>query len=412
MINLFRKQKEALRDSVKRINILDGAVRSGKSFVSILRFSEFMLQRDAGEKFFVCGVTNSSIDRNVVMPLKDFYGKHFHYARSRSTGNFFGRKVILFGNGSEDSLRGSEFSGGYFDEIVLCKESFYKMALSRLSIEGAQLHGSTNPANPKHWFKKGYIDRRSELNMYYQHYVLDDNIFLPESYRRDIKNEYTGLWYRRFINGEWVSGDGAIYDFFDDNPKEGYVLNAVPCKGDRYYISVDYGTQNPTVFLLFGLLITPKVVKGKNLKAWCEDEYYYSGKESMKQKTDNEYADDMDEFVRKSKRRISGVIVDPSAASFKAELKKRGYIVIDADNSVLDGLREQSKALATFLYRIVKKCCNTIDEYFAYEWDKKKCDRGEDAPKKEFDHTKDAERYFIKTILCKTGLDYSKLTTA
>jgi len=396
-VKLFPKQREALTYATKRLNFLDGSVRSGKSHVTLIRFSEFVGKTDPSAKFCVGGVTNSSVDRNVVSPLQDMFGSHVNYVRSRNVFSLFGRDCVIFGSGTEGALRGSEFNGGYIDEVSLVGQSFFKMVLSRLSKEGAQCHGSTNPDNPNHWFKKEFIDRRNELDMYYNHFSIDDNIYLPRGYVESLKKEYTGIFYRRFILGEWVAGHGVIFDFFTDQYP--YVIEVPPANADSYYISVDYGVQNPSVFLLMGCMNRPLPYNGLNLKAWCEDEYYYCGRDSMRQKTDSELADDFDKFVKGTGKKISGVVVDPSATSFIAELNKRGYVTIQACNTVLDGIRVHGKFLHQGAYAVCRKCQHTIDEYFGYAWDEKAVIRGEERPVKENDHTKDAERYFLYTIV-------------
>lgn len=409
-LDLFDKQRICIRDGTQRLNILDGAVRSGKSFVSLLAFADYVLRTPKNSQFFLCGVTNASIDRNVVTPLQEFFGNSIYYIRSRGVAEFFGRKMIMFGGGAEASLRGSEFQGGYFDEVVLCRESFWSMALSRLSRPNARLYASTNPDNPSHWFKKKYIDRRRELDMFYQHYIIDDNTKLDKAYVKSLKKEYTGLFYRRYIMGEWVAGEGAVYDFFDSSLSAGYVIKNPPKKADEYWIACDYGTQNPTVFLLMGRLYRPVLFRNKQLKCWAENEYYYCGRSAGRQKTDYEYYEDLKNFIARSQRNIRGVIVDPSAQSFVALLRKNGINVRLADNSVMDGIRRQTAMLSSGEYRVCACCAETINEYFGYRWDAKIANRGEDKPIKESDHTKDAERYFINTIYGGTAIDYAGFT--
>lgn len=158
--------------------------------------------------------------------------------------------------------------------------------------------------------------------------------------------------------------------------------------GNRY-VSCDYGTQNATVFLLWN--------KGTNGKWYCIREYYYSGRDKGKQKTDSEYADDLKEWLDGTK--IKAIIVDPSAASFIAELRKRGYKVLKANNDVLDGIRLVGMLLNLEKIVFASSCKETIKEFASYIWDEKALERGEDKPVKQFDHCCDAVRYLCSTII-------------
>ena len=160
---------------------------------------------------------------------------------------------------------------------------------------------------------------------------------------------------------------------------------------DKCYVSCDYGTQNATVFLMWQ--------QGISGKWYCIDEYYYSGRDETAQKTDNAYADDLEEFI--NGRKIKAVIVDPSAASFIALLRERGFTVRKARNDVLDGIRFTGTQLNTGNILFLDRCENTIKEFGSYIWDAKACERGEDKPIKQHDHAMDAVRYFCFTIIYK-----------
>ena len=197
---------------------------------------------------------------------------------------------------------------------------------------------------------------------------------------------YSGVFFKRYIQGLWCIAEGVIYDMFD---KSRHVIDEL-VEGSKYYVSCDYGTQNATVFLLW--------TKNENNNKWtCVREYYYSGREESKQKTDSEYADDLTIWLKEIKP--ERIIVDPSAASFIAELKKRGYRIKKANNDVLDGIRFVATQLTGGSIEINDKCENLIREFAEYVWDEKAADRGEDKPVKEFDHAMDALRYFCYTIL-------------
>jgi PBSX family phage terminase large subunit len=270
----------------------------------------------------------------------------------------------------------------------------------------SEFFGSTNPDNPNHYLKRDYLDKAG-LDLFRGRFRLDDNPFLPEGYIEALKRNFTGLWYRRFVLGEWCVAEGAIYDFFER--KAPYVIprSMAPIALSRV-VGVDYGTNNPTAFLMFGRNQTTKP------EVWCEDEYFYDSVKMMKQKTDAEYAVDFFDFI--GNRQIDLVIVDPSAASFKLALKAEArerdtFIRIkDADNDVISGIRTQASMLRSGAYAICEHCTNTLREYEGYVWDKKSQLLGVDAPVKKDDHTKDPERYVLHTLFAKSLIDYSRFT--
>lgn len=201
---------------------------------------------------------------------------------------------------------------------------------------------------------------------------------------------YTGVFFKRYILGLWAMAEGIIYDMFSEERHVKAVLEYVRLliDGGRY-VSIDYGTQNATVFLLWN--------KGRDGKWYCIREYYYSGRDKGVQKTDSEYAEDLTKFLDGTP--IKAVIVDPSAASFITELSKRGFAVIQADNDVEDGIRLVATLLNTERLAFSQSCKNTIMEFASYIWDPKAAERGEDKPIKQHDHAMDAMRYFCYTIL-------------
>lgn len=277
---------------------------------------------------------------------------------------------------AEAKIRGSEFAGALIDEGTLMPENFFKMLLSRLSIEGAQLFVTTNPDSPYHWLKKDFIDRQKELDMKVFSYTIRDNPSLGEKYINDLSKEYQGLWHQRYIEGKWVLADGAVYDFFNDDI---HIINSPPGLATFYIVGIDYGTTNPCVFSLIGY--------NRNLypNMWLEKEYYYDSAKHLRQKSDYEYTLDLIKFI--DGYHVKNILVDPSAASFKRELKRNDIRnVKDAMNDVLPGIRFQSQLLSNGTYKICSNCVESIKEYQNYLWDSKASERGEDKPIKKFDH--------------------------
>lgn len=380
--------------------IADGAIRSGKTVSMSLSFVLWAMSSFNGQNFAMCGKTIGSFRRNVLFWLKlmlksrgyqimDHRADNLVVITKGKTENYF----YVFGGKderSQDLIQGITLAGVFFDEVALMPESFVNQATGRCSVDGSKYWFNCNPDGPYHWFKTNWIDRRKEKKLLYLHFTMDDNLSLSEKIKARYRSMYTGVFYKRYILGLWCMAEGIIYDMFDPERHVKPILNFFGKLIDHNrYVSCDYGTQNATVFLLWN--------KGIDGIWYCTREYYYSGREKGKQKTDAEYADDLIDWLEGTK--IRAVIVDPSAASFIAELRKRGFQVIKAKNEVEDGIRMVGTMLNLEKIKIAESCKNTIKEFASYVWDEKATERGEDKPVKDHDHAMDALRYFVYTVL-------------
>ena len=339
----------------------------------------------------IVGRTNDTIKRNIIDELLNFPHLNAHYYPGKRELHIGGRICYCIGANderAEGKIRGPTFSGAYVDEATLIPESFFKMLLSRLSREGARLLATTNPDSPFHWIKKDFIDRSDELDLKVFNFKMTDNPSLTATYIENLKKEYRGLWYRRFIDGEWCLAEGSVYDFFDEAI---HVIPEAPSYAKYFVVGVDYGTTNPCAFTLIGFN------DDYPTKIWLQKEYYFDSKEQGFQKTDAEYADDFFDFI--SDYPIRAVYIDPSAASFRLELRRRSsqLTIKDANNDVLNGIRTVSLRLVTGDFKVLKCCKNTIKEFQSYVWDTKKAQRGIDEPMKAFDHCLDSLRYALYT---------------
>ena len=374
------KQKciiKLLKDNkLKRINILYGSVRSGKTWITLLVFALWVSTQPINKEFIMCAKTLTTLKRNCLNLLQDMVGEtNFEYSISNKTAMLFGRKIYLEGandSKAESKIRGMTLQGAYVDEVTLIGRDFFTMLLSRLSERNAKLFGSTNPDSPAHWLKVEYFDREDELNIFIDRYSIDDNTFLDPEYIKEIKSEYTGVFYERFINGYFAVAEGLIYPMYEEAisepPEKAYV--------QQYVMSIDYGTQNA-----FAALIWAKIDD-----IWYAiDEYYYSGRTEGVQKTDEQYAQDIDKFTEPYRQGEKiRTIIDPSAASFIAVLRQRKlYRVIPADNAVLDGIRNTATALQTGKIKISPKCEMWKWEAQSYVWADSEVD---DVPVKVNDH--------------------------
>ena len=379
--------------------IADGSIRSGKTVSMALSFVMWAMSSFEEQNFAMCGKTIGSFRRNVLAVLKLMLASRGYKLKDHRADNYieisFKGKTnyfYIFGGKderSQDLIQGITLAGVLFDEVALMPESFVNQATGRCSVDGSKFWFNCNPDGPYHWFKTEWIDRVKEKNILYLHFTMEDNLSLTEKIRQRYASLYSGVFYQRYIQGLWVVAEGIIYDMFSEAK---HIVDKFSCSEiPKYYVSCDYGTQNATVFLLW--------VNGSDGNWYCIDEYYYSGRDESTQKTDNAYADDYEAFI--GDKKIEAIIVDPAAASFIAELKKRGHRVIKARNDVLDGIRYVGMLLNTEKIFFHSRCKNTIKEFSSYIWDSKASDRGEDKPVKQHDHAMDAVRYFCYTILYK-----------
>jgi PBSX family phage terminase large subunit len=377
------KQKKVLREANHRWNILSGAVRSGKTFSSydllILRLAEF----PTGNRLLI-GKTERTLERNVLDPMRERF-QEVSTINHKGIVEIFGKPFYCVGANDEKSVKkiqGLGLSYAYGDEITTWPESFFNMLKSRLDKPGAKFDGTCNPESPRHWFKLKFLDK-TDLDIFHQHFELDDNPFLSEEFKNNLKKEYTGVWYKRFIQGLWVLAQGIIYDCFDEKI---HIVDKLPEGQYRYYLGGDYGTSNPTAFLLLAHNLTTNIL-------YLIDEYYYDSKVARRQKTDSEYANDLKKFIKG--RYPQAIYLDPSAASFSLEAKRAGINGIrPADNSVLDGIRTVASLYSQGRLFVLKgKCPNYLLEVASYVWDEKAQEYGEDKPIKQSDHTQDALRY-------------------
>lgn len=380
------------------INILEGAVRSGKTWCLHPKAIYCCDYNVGGRKLFT-GVSRQSVYNNVLTDLFNMVGPR-NYSYNRNTGQLklYGTEWLVIGakdEGSERYVRGLTVGIAICDELSLMPQSFFQMLLTRMSPEGSRLYGTTNPDSPYHWLKTDYLDNadlRAKHLLWSDHFTMADNPNLSPEFLEAQKRLYRGFFYKRFIEGLWVIAEGAIYkdswseDLLYDRPDEPIGLRG-PGGHQQRIISVDYGTTNPMVFL---------DIYDDGRLFWVTREYYWDSAVEMRQKTDAEYADDLAQFI--GTNGDAKVIIDPSAASFKAEMLKRGIWHVDADNEVNEGIRITSMVLNQRLVRFCRQTTpKTIQQMQTYAWDAKAAQRGEEKPLKAYDHGPDAFRYFAKS---------------
>ncbi len=374
--------------------ICDGAVRSGKTTCMALSFVLWAFFRFHDGTFALCGKTITSLRRNIVESLLAFlrtlgFGVQEKTAQNKITLTFAGRRNVfyLFGGRDEASaslIQGMTLCGVLFDEAALMPRSFVEQALARCSVDGAKFWFNCNPEHPQHWFYQEWIKKAAQRNCLYLHFLMRDNPSLSEGVIRRYESLYSGAFYDRFVRGLWVAAEGLVYP----EAAAGRYTKTPPAeKASRWCVSCDYGTVNPMSMGLWGLFGD----------VWYRvKEVYYDSKAEGRQKTDEEYYDDLCALV--GERRIDCVTVDPSAASFLACLRSHGrFRVLPARNEVLPGIRRVQEAFRQQKLFISPDCKAALREFSLYRWDENET---RDCVVKTNDHAMDDIRYFVSTVLC------------
>ncbi|MBO7395728.1 MAG: PBSX family phage terminase large subunit [Ruminococcus sp.] len=372
--------------------ICDGAVRSGKSLSMSLGFVCWAWACFDRAAFAICGKTVTSLRRNVIVPLTKQIREMGFSCEERISRSFIdisysGRtnRFYLFGGRDEGSaalIQGITLSGVFLDEVALMPRSFVEQALARCSVEGSRMWFNCNPDDPSHWFYREWIQKADEKNALYLHFTMDDNPSLSEEVRKRYQKLYSGIFYERFVLGKWTAAEGTVYPMFD--PAQ-HVFSGDAPECERYVISCDYGTVNPSSFGLWGL----------HMGVWYRiGEYYYSSRKTGVPRTDEEHYAALEELA--GEHAIERVIVDPSAASFIECIRRHGrFTAAKAENDVVTGIRRVGAALKDGRLMIHESCSDIIREFGLYRW---KEGAGTDVPVKENDHAMDDMRYFVAYV--------------
>lgn len=418
---LSREQWRFLRESTARQNWAHGPVRSGKNFVINIRFAEALASEPFGNEdsdVAFCGMSKSTIYRVFLKDLFQWIGKNSYvYNKQDGTGRFtfrradgveFSRDFYSFGYGDADShenISGSTFGLAYETEGIYAHEDFHRQLMARLSIKGSKHFGDTNPAGPHHWLWKKVINNQEMLkagDVKAFPFNFDSNLSLDHSYKESLRREFGegSLWYQRMILGLWVMAEGIIYANSYDERRNTCTPEQLPKEFDELWASCDYGTTNLFTVGLWG------EHRGKSYRI---DEYVHDSSKKG-QMTNGQYlaatAKFLGEYSKFYKKPISMFIVDPSAASFRADLddqetdddghrawRELNITVVEADNEVEPGIKTVAQKLYQGLIVVCTRCVVWLSEVVVYAWDPKAQARGEDKPIKKDDHTMDDTRY-------------------
>ncbi len=395
---LSPKQIEFIANSNAHWNLAAGSVRSGKTVGTLFRFMHACATCPDSQIYMV-GHSSDTIYHNAIRLL--FESPEFDVFKPFCTW-YSGKRQLLFRDkiittlGAKDegaigSFQGKTFSLVYCDEMTLYPESIIDMIDTRLSNPHSMGFASMNPSHPGHKIKT-WIDKAEagDPNYYALHFTLDDNPFIDQSYKDRIKNSLSGVFYKRNYLGLWCLAEGAIFDFFDKNI---HVVRQPPTAAEYWVAGIDYGTSNNFACMLMGVNTGRNTQTG--ISRWFEKEYVWDSKKMGRQKTNGEYADDVQAFLEPYG--VKSVYVDPSAAAFKLELTKRGLHVVSANNDVFNGIDYLVGSVQKGTIVICQDCPNMIREVESYTWDPKKSEKGYDEPIKKDDHCIDAARYVAFT---------------
>lgn len=391
---LSPKQTEFLANSTAKWNLAHGAVRSGKTVCTVFRFLQ-AITKCPDNRIYIVGHTFDTAKRNVIRLIMESEELSIFRPFCNWTGKklyFYDKEISILGAKDEGSIKnfqGDTWSLGYCDEMTLYPESIIDMIDTRLSQSWSMGFAAMNPTYPSHKLKQ-WIDyaEKGDKNYYALHFSLEDNIFLTQDYKDRIKKSLSGVFFKRNYLGLWCLAEGSIFDFFD---RSLYVKKKPPRCAEYWIVGVDYGTKNNFHCVIIG--ISTGKYDQSGICRWVEKEYVWDSGKQGRQKTNSEYADDLQQLLEGYG--VKAIYLDPSAASFEVELRKRGMPVVHADNDVINGINFITSEMQKGNLFICEECSHLINEIESYVWDSKASERGEDRPLKKDDHGIDAMRYAV-----------------
>lgn len=391
-----------------KIALWSGAVRSGKTFISLFAFLFAVLRAPKTGVIIIVGRTLDTINGNLFSLLTnpEIFGaitKYIKYTPGAKTATILGRTVHLYGANdasSETKIRGLTVSLAYVDEATIIPEAFWDMLVTRLSVDGARLLATTNPGSKNHWLRKNWILKAKAKNLVHFAFTMDDNPSLSDQFKAEMRASYAGVFYLRFIEGQWTNAAGAVYSMWNEDRHLIDHANLPPI-ARTLAVGMDYGTTNTTAALLLGLTDEPQP------RLVFIDEWHYSAAEHHGETIPDVELSRLFREWLKGKHGPEGhyvpppefVFLDPSAASMRAQLHSDNLTPWAADNSVLDGIANIANLLSRDKLIVSNKCKTFLAEVTEYEWDEKASDEGRDEVVKRDDHAMDAARYAIRSTI-------------
>lgn len=406
---MSRSQLLSVADCTKaKIALWSGAVRSGKTFISLFAFLFAVIRAPKTGVIIIVGRTLDTINGNLFSLLTnpEIFGaltKYIKYTPGAKTATILGRTVHLYGANdasSETKIRGLTVSLAYVDEATIIPEAFWDMLVTRLSVDGARLLATTNPSSRSHWLRKNWILKAQAKNLVHFAFTMDDNPSLSDKFKAEMRASYAGVFYQRFIKGEWTNAEGAVYPMWDET-KHRIAFEELPPIARTLAVGMDYGTTNTTVAILLGLTDEPQP------RLVFIDEWHYSSAEHHGETLpDIELSRRFRDWL-KAKHGPAGsyvphpeyVFLDPSAASMRAQLHTDQLTTWAADNTVLGGIADLGNLLQQGKLLVTDRCKIFLADVTEYEWDQKASTEGRDEVIKRDDHAMDAARYAIRSTI-------------
>ena len=390
------------------MTVWEGAIRSGKTVASLLAWILYVV-RSRENVFFMSGNTFGSLVRNTIsgdFGLLNLFDGAIEMTKDRSGASILridNKTIYLFGahdDADYKRVKGLTAGGWYADEVATHPESFIVEAMARCAVSSdMRMFWTLNPTFPTHYIYQKFLDRWEGTKGYRRyHFTLDDNLAMTEERKKNLAAQYHGRYRSIYILGLRVAATGAIYDNFNDS----CIFHGEPdedLSAATKWISCDYGTVNPCVFL--------ECCFSESGKIYVLREFRWDSRQKMLQKTDSAYVQDMINFIGEPEECDHMIIVDPSAVSFITALQVAGFFVRQADNDVPNGIMKISSIIGQNRLRIHDSCTGLISEMESYSWDEKSVTAGVEKPLKIRDHGPDALRYYVNTCLTDYDIHYN-----
>jgi PBSX family phage terminase large subunit len=407
---LSPKQIRSIHESTaEKIALWVGAVSGGKTIASLFAWLIAIRHYKGRGLIVIVGKTLQTIERNVIAPLQDpkIFGKladSVTHTTGSNTATILGRTVMLVGANdvrAEEKIRGGTFELAYVDEATLLPEGFWDMLRTRLRVAGSRLLATTNPGSTRHWLRLKWILKAKEKRMVVFAFTMHDNPLYWEGgdpgpdYIADMEASFTGVFYKRFIRGEWTNAEGAVYDGWDEDRHKVLWVDLPPMRR-LLCASIDYGTQHATSVVLLGL--------GYDGRLYAVDELRIEAATTEARQSPSQQSATIRDWIRGTQHhpeqpglQPEWVVVDSAAADFRQELLQGGVVSQGARKNVLYGIGLVSSLLSKDLLRVSDRCTGVLEEITDYVWDEKKAEKGVDAPVKDRDDSMDALRYAVAT---------------
>ena len=368
------KSKQAFKSS-GFLTVYEGAVRSAKTFTSLLQWYKYVLMSPE-KTFLMSGNTLGSISRNCLYGDFGFIAITGNKAKPKTDTDgskhlqLKDKRIYYCGADNKASfkkIRGLTIGGWYADEINLHDRDFIETALARsFASTDRQNIWTLNPDRPGHFIYTDYIDkyRDAQIPGYnYFHFTMEDNPAITPERLNEIRAQYTGVFYQRYVLGLRVAAEGACYPSFTD----ANIIDKLP--EERILFSVlgsDIGgNKSATAFALVGYYL-----KDKKMHAVLIDEIY-----DIENKNTDTILSKWRTFASNVKNKYNCYDCYTDSAEQLILKSMRDAGIMNVHNSlkkpVIDRIRFLDMAFANKRFYVMKHCTKTIDAIRSAVYDSK-----------------------------------------